>query len=194
MRGETRKRERRDRGQRLPMGECASSRDEKDELKCERARAQRRMMIDRLSRGLEFDFSFRRREECILYTTTTGACISFSVFFFLLPFLFPYSVCPLPPPKKVDVEFSDCAQDPILSVSDPGDFPDARIRSQLKGVIGRGRAGGLSHERSELFQRSRFFDIALGMTWRFLDETRAINTSRVRFCGLFPPGKANFVR
>lgn len=49
-------------------GERASSRDEKDELKFERARAQRWMMIDRLSRGLEFDFSFRRRREYIPYT------------------------------------------------------------------------------------------------------------------------------
>lgn len=39
--------ERRGKGQRLLMGERASCRDEKDELKCERARAQRRMMIDR---------------------------------------------------------------------------------------------------------------------------------------------------
>lgn len=102
MRGETRKRERerRGRGQRLPMGECTSSRDEKDELKCERARAQRRMMIDRLSRGLEFDFSFRRREECILYTTS---CLHLFLCFSLL---FPYSVCPLLLPEKVDVELS----------------------------------------------------------------------------------------
>lgn len=67
------------------MSECASSRDEKDELKCERARAQRRMMIDRLSRGLEFDFSFRRREECIPYTTSF-LHFFVSLFFFTTPF------------------------------------------------------------------------------------------------------------
>lgn len=79
------------------MGECASSRDEKDELKSERARAQRRMMIDR---GLEFDFSFRQREECISYT-------SFLHFFLLfLSLLIPYSVSP---PEKANVEFSDYA-------------------------------------------------------------------------------------
>jgi len=73
------------------MGERASCRDEKDELKCERARAQRRMMIDRLFRGLEFDFSFRRRENT--YGTVLRFCISlffsfgfFSLFFRILYF------------------------------------------------------------------------------------------------------------
>lgn len=80
--GERKREKKRGKGQKLPMGERASSRNEKDEIKCETARAQRRMMIDRLSQSFEFDFSFRRREKYILYI------VSFLHFFFLLVFFF----------------------------------------------------------------------------------------------------------
>lgn len=162
------------------MGECASSRDEKDELKCERARAQRRMMIDRLSRGLEFDFSFRRREEP--YTTSSFLHFFLRVrFFFFFTSSFP--IFRFSALEKVDVEFSDRARDPILSVSDPGDFPDAHTRSRLKGVIERGRA--LSTERI-ISAVSIFRLMRSERRGRFLDETRLIHVPRVGFLGVLP--------
>jgi len=179
------------------MSECASHWDEKDELKWVRARAQRRMMIDHpslppflslsLFLGLEFDFSFRRLKECIPYTT------SFLHFFlfFVYSFPFSYSVSLL---LKSRHQFSDCVRDPILFVSDPGDFPDARIRSRLKGVIRRGRVvGGPSRPRANYFSSLGFS--MLHSEWHgFLDETRAINTFRARFFFDFFFDRANFVR
>lgn len=69
-----------------------------------------RMMIDRLSRGLEFDFSSRQREKRIPYTISF---LHFFLFFFPLSLFFsriPFP--PLPtPPEKVDAEFSGCARE-----------------------------------------------------------------------------------
>lgn len=143
-------------GQRLSMGERASCRDEKDELKCERARAQRRMMIDRLFRGLEFDFSFRRRENT--YGTVLRFCISlFFSFGFFFSF-FSYSVLFLP--GKVDARFSDYVQRPILSYPWLLVIFQTHVRSRLKDVIGKKMLGAASpsSELSRLWTTRRFLD------------------------------------
>lgn len=109
-------------GQRLSMSERASCRDEKDELKCERARAQRRMMIDRLFRGLEFDFSFRRRENT--YGTVLRFCISL-FFFFRLFFLF-FRVLYFSSLEKSTQVFRLRYNVRYSRIVTSGDFPDAR--------------------------------------------------------------------
>lgn len=78
-----------------------------------------RMMIDRLSRGLEFDFSSRQREKRIPYTISF---LHFFLFFFFFLFRFSFPVfhslpSPPPPPEKVDAEFSGCAREIRYSLS-----------------------------------------------------------------------------
>lgn len=136
-----------------------------------------RMMIDRLSQGLEFDFSSRQREKRIPYTISF--LHFFLVFFFLFPFSFPvFHSLPSPPPtpEKVDAEFSGCAREIrySLSVSDPGDFPDARVRSRpVEGCHWEmmGRRTSLGRERiiSTAFD---FSTLRPRMTRSCLDKTR----------------------
>lgn len=103
------------------MGERASCRDEKDELKCERARAQRRMMIDRLSRGLEFDFSFRRHGRIHIVRHFVSAFLPPFFFFFF----FVFRTFPPRKSRRRVFRFTCIVRYPCIVAS--GDFPGAHV-------------------------------------------------------------------
>lgn len=168
-------RERRRQRPEAAYGERASSRDEKDELKFERARAQRRMMIDRLCRGLEFDFSFRRRRE---YTPYTVSFLHSPLFFLSFSLYFARHL-PSRPPRRVVKSTSIFRPPRAQGRSDtfvlaPGDFPDARVRSPpRKGVIRKKRRPAASRPRESSSKGSVSLRVVRGVTGQFFSPTRA---------------------